>query len=171
MVKRESKTKQLCICGLQFGGIIGLVERYWEAEPGLVCMRYCAIGHVRISSYGDQTPQYIIYNGLHKMEEPYCGIAGSSKGKKKICIHVTAKCVNCGGNHTANFLQCISRHKADLEAKKRQKEISQKEKEKFPLEDTSKTEDRRMEKTPEFERERREESPLAGTNIELESQD
>lgn len=148
-----------------------VVERYWEAGPGSVCMTCCGIGHERMGSCGDRAPQCIICSGPHKMEEHYCGVAGCVKGKGKICAHVTAKCANCGGNHTANSPRCVSRHKADLEARKCKKEISQKEKEKIPVEDASQEDDTRTEESLELESERREESPVTDTEMELESSD
>ena len=90
-------------------------------------MTCCGIRHERMGNCGDQVPQCIVYNGLHKMEEQYSGIAGCNREKEKICAHVTAKCANCGGNHTANSSRCVSRHKANLEARKRKKDISHRE--------------------------------------------
>ena len=170
-VKEEGEAKQLCASGLRFGGIVRVVERYWEAGPGSVCMTCCGIGHERMGSCGNRVPQCIICSGPHKMEEHCCGVADCIKGKGKTYAHVTAKCANCGGNHTANSPRCVSRHKADLEARKRKKEISQKGKEKIPVNDTSEAENASTEKTPEPEREGREESLLADTEMELESEE
>ena len=65
----------------------------------------------------------------------------------------------------------MSRHKADLEARKRKKEISQKGKEKVPVESTCEAENTRTEESPEPEKECREESPPTDTEMELESTD
>ena len=46
-VKGETEAKQLCASGLRFGGIVRVVERYWEAGPGSVCM---TCGHERLGS-------------------------------------------------------------------------------------------------------------------------
>lgn len=59
-------------------------------------------------------------------------MVGCTKGNGKICVHVTVVCENCGGNHTANSPRCASRHKANVEARKKKKlrQSSEKEKEK-----------------------------------------
>ena len=170
-VKRESEAKQLCAFRLRFGGIVRVVERYWEARPGSACMTYCGIRHEQMGSCGDRAPQCMICSGLHKMKEHCCGVAGCIKRKGKICAHVTAKCANCGGNHTANSLQYVSRYKADLEVRKRKKKMSQRRKEKIPAEDANEAENTGTEKTPEPEREGREETSLTDTNMELENGD
>ena len=162
-VKEEFEAKQLCASRLRFGGIVRVVERYWEAGPSSVCMTCYGIGHERMGSCGNRAPQCIICSGPHKMEEHCYGVIGFRKGKGKICAHMTAKCANCGGNHTANSPRCTSRHKADLEARQRNKEIGKKGKEKIPVEDTSEAENIRTEETPEPERESRGESESADT--------
>ncbi len=129
-VKGEAEAKKLCASGLQFGGAVKVVERYWDVGPGLVCMTCCGIGHQRMEICGSQPQKCIIYVGPHKMEDHQCRIARCQKGKGKICIHVTPKCVNCIGAHTANSPRCTLRHKAEINARKekKNKEI-QKEKE------------------------------------------
>ena len=101
-VKGESEAKHLCASGLRFGGMIRIVERYWEAGPGSVCMICCGIGHEKMGSCGNRPPQCIICSSPHKVEEHYCSVAGCNKGKRKICAHVTVQCANCGGGHFAN---------------------------------------------------------------------
>ena len=117
-VKGEAEAKQLCASGLRFEGVLRVVERYWEAGPSSVCMTCCGIGHERMGSCGDRPPKCVICAGPHKVEDHCCGVAGCNKGKGKICIYVTAKCANCGGIHTANSPRCVSRHKADIKARK-----------------------------------------------------
>lgn len=35
-----------------------------------------------------------------------------------MCVHVTTRCANCHGNHQANSIQCPSRQKAEMQARK-----------------------------------------------------
>ena len=165
-VKGESKANHLCASGFQFGGIVRVVERYWEAGPGSVCMICCGIGHEQMGSCGNRPPQCIICSGSHKVEEHRCGVAGCNKGKGKICAHVTAKCANRRGNHTANFPQCTSRHKADMQARQEKKLMGKRGKEKIQVEDASEAGIIRTEESPEPEE--REESPPVDTEMELE---
>ena len=44
-VKGETEAKKLCASGLCFGGLIRVVEKFWEAGPSSVCMTCCGIGH------------------------------------------------------------------------------------------------------------------------------
>lgn len=67
------------------------------------------IGHERIKVCGNRPAKCVIGLGEHKVEEHLCGVIGCTKGKGKICPHVTVKCANCGGSHMANSSRCISR--------------------------------------------------------------
>lgn len=111
-MKRDAEAKKLCASGLKFGRVCQVVERYSEAEPSSVCMRYCGIGNERIRSYGDSPSKCVICAGPHKVEDHCCEVV-RCPGKKKICVHVAAKCTNCGGAHTANSVRCTSKHKTD----------------------------------------------------------
>lgn len=53
-VKGETEAKQLCASGLRFGGVVRVVEKYWEAGPSSVCMTCCGIGHERMESCGNR---------------------------------------------------------------------------------------------------------------------
>lgn len=75
----------------------------------------------------------IICSRSHRMEEYYCDVVNCIKEKEKIRAHVTINCANCRKNDIANFPQYIPRHKADLEARKYKKRISQEEKKNFRL--------------------------------------
>ena len=52
-IKGEAETKNLCVSGLRFGGVVRMVKRYWKARPSSVCMRCCGIRHERMGSCGD----------------------------------------------------------------------------------------------------------------------
>lgn len=70
--------------------------------------------------------------------------------KRKICAHVTAKCANCERNLTANSLQYISKHKTDIEARKKKKSGPKKKKKKTQVENTYKAENKETKKSIEF---------------------
>ena len=117
-VSGENEGKRLCASGLRFGGIVKVVEKYWESGPSSVCLTCCGIGHERMGKCGDQPPKCIICAGPHKVEDHRCGVNGCSKGIGKMCAHVLALCANCGGNHPANSTHCTLRHKAEVNARK-----------------------------------------------------
>ena len=156
-VKGDAEAKKLCASGLRFGGVVRVVERYWEAGPSSVCMICCGIGHHRMGSCGDRPEKCLICAGPHKVENHQCGVAGCNKGKGKICAHITPKCANCGGTHVANSPRCASRHQADIKARK-EKKMKEKEKEKMQAENISNA----------AEEEGRELSPQLDTEMEME---
>lgn len=125
-----------------------MVERYWEAGPSSVCITCCGIGHERMGSCGNRPPQCIICTGPHKVDEHRCGVTGCNKGRGRICVHVTVKCANCGGNHTADSPRCTSRHKADIEARKEKKTRGKGGKEKVRTENASEGGNDRTEESP-----------------------
>ena len=136
-----------------------MVEKYWDAGPGLVCMTCCGIGHQRMGSCGGRPQKCIICAGPHKIEDHQCGVAGCQKGKRKICVHVTSKYANCIGAHAANSSQCISRHMAEISARK-EKKAKEIQKKKVLAGNTSN-------KVGEKEREA---SPQLDTDMELEGE-
>ena len=101
-VSSKSEAKKLCASGLRFGGVIKVVEKYWESGPSSVCMTCSGIGHERMGKCGDQVPKCVICAGPHKIGDHQCGVTGCNKGRGKICAHVVVKCANCGGGHPAN---------------------------------------------------------------------
>ncbi len=129
-VKGETEAKKLCASGLRFGGLVKVVEKFWEAGLSSVCMTCCGIGHERMGDCGNRPAKCAIYTGAYKVEEHQCGVVGCTKGRGKICPRITVKCANCGGNHMANSLRCNSRHKAGVKANKEKKLRKQSEKEK-----------------------------------------
>lgn len=90
-IKGKVEIKNLYISGLQFGGVVKRVERYWEARPNLMCMKCFGIGYKHIESYRDWPSKYVICIGLYKVEDYCCSVVGYNKKKRKICIYITAK--------------------------------------------------------------------------------
>ena len=114
-VGNSAEASTLCAKGLRFGGALKVVEKYWEAGPGSVCMSCAGIGHNRLGECGDRGLQCVICAGDHKAEDHVCGVTGCNVRKGKICAHVTPKCANCGGNHQATAFKCPAWLKAQSE--------------------------------------------------------
>ena len=110
------EASKLCSKGLRFGGALKVVEKYWEAGPGSVCMSCAGVGHDRMGECGDRAIQCVICAGAHKVENHKCGVTGCTTKVGKICTHVTPKCANCGGNHQATAFRCPARLKAQAES-------------------------------------------------------
>lgn len=50
-VSGEKKVKKLYVLRPQFGGIVKIVEKYWESTLSLVYMTYCRIDYERMGKY------------------------------------------------------------------------------------------------------------------------
>ena len=48
------------------------------------------------------------------MDKHYCGVTDYTKGRGKICTHITIKCASYESNYLANLLYYISKYKADV---------------------------------------------------------
>ncbi len=115
-VGNSAEASTLCAKGLRFGGAPKVVEKYWEAGPGSVCMSCAGIGHDRLGECGNRGLQCVICAGDHKTENHLCGVTGCNVKKGKICTHVTPKCANCGGHHQATAFKCPARLRAQMQA-------------------------------------------------------
>ena len=118
-VSSESEAKKLCASGLRFGGIVKVVEKYWESGPSSVCRTCCGIGHERMGNCGNRLPKCVICAGPHKVEDHQCGVSGCHKKPGKSCVHVKVQCANCGGSHPADSNRCNLRHKAEIDARRK----------------------------------------------------
>lgn len=63
-VSGETEAKRRYALGLLFGGIVKIVEKYWESRLNSVCMTYCRIGHERMGKCRDRPPRCIICAGF-----------------------------------------------------------------------------------------------------------
>lgn len=79
-VSGESEAKKVCASGLRFGGVVKIVEKYWDSGPSSVCMTCCGIGHERMGKCGDRVPKCLICAGPNMMEDHRC-----RKGAGKVC--------------------------------------------------------------------------------------
>ena len=82
-VSGESEVKKLFASGLRFGGVVKVVEKYWESGPSSVCMTYYGIGHEQMRKCGDRVPKCVICAGPHKIKDHRCGVTGCNKGQAK----------------------------------------------------------------------------------------
>ena len=64
-VSNKNVAKQLMASGLQFGGVVTKVEKFWNAGFGSVCIKCYEIGHERLGSCGDRLKRCVIYAGKH----------------------------------------------------------------------------------------------------------
>ena len=138
------------------------------------------MGHKQMGSCEDRPPKCIICTGPHKVEKHCCGVAGCIKRRGEICVHVTAKCANCGRSHTANSLRSVSRHKADIKARQEKKTREKRGKEKVQASNASdeagegrreeRREERGEERGEEREEEWRKESLQPETEMDLEDE-
>lgn len=68
--------------------MLKIVEKYWEAESGSVCLIYCNINHDHPESYGQKPAKCTLYIRLYKLKEHKCKISSYKVGSEKICIYI-----------------------------------------------------------------------------------
>ena len=124
-VKGEVEAKKLCTSGLQFDGLVKVVEKFLEVGPSSVCMTCCGICHKRMGSCGNRPVQYTICSRVHKVEDHQCGVVKCTKSKGKVCPHIKMKCANFDGSHMASSIRYISRPKASIKANKKKAETTE----------------------------------------------
>ncbi len=129
IVGTSEEATKLCSKGLRFGDALKIVEKYWKAGPGSVCLSCAGIGHDRLRECADRGIQCVICTGAYKAEDHKCGVTGCTVKMGKIYTHVTPKCTNCGGKHQATAFRCPARAKAQAEAwKEKSKRLQTKNK-------------------------------------------
>ena len=74
-----------------------------------------------MGSCGSRPQKCIICASPNKIEDHPCGLAECQKRKRKICVHVTPNYANCIEANAAISPHCISRHKAEITARKKKK--------------------------------------------------
>lgn len=82
-VSNKREAKQLFAKGLRFGGAVKMIEKFWEAGPGSVCMRCCGTGHERLGSCGDRPIQCVMCAGKHQVSDHQCDVNECNKGRGK----------------------------------------------------------------------------------------
>lgn len=74
---------------LRFGGALKVVEKYWEAGSGSICLICYDIGNNCPENYGDRPAKCSLYAKLHKLEEHKCGMRGYRARWDKICAGIS----------------------------------------------------------------------------------
>lgn len=108
-VANNSDAIYLCAKRQRFRGALKLVERYWEAGEGSVCLICYGISHEWLGRCGERLSQYTICVGPYSIEEHRCGVNGCEVGFGKIFSHVTALCINYRGGHQITSAKCSTR--------------------------------------------------------------
>ena len=141
----------LCASGLRFGGVVRVVEKYWEAGPGSVYMTCCDIEYQQMGSCGNRPEKCVICAGSHKVEDHQCGVIGCKKKKSKICIYVIPKCANLMRAHAANSSRCVSRYKVEIDVKKRKRAQKIENEKESPSSICNKVDDEEKEASPQLD--------------------
>jgi hypothetical protein len=96
----------MLINGLRFGGRRFSTEHFWQLGADSVCPRCCGIGHASYRACGDRPPCCYICAGNHEGREHACKVTTCQAKTGTACIHLPAKCGNCGGDHPATARLC-----------------------------------------------------------------
>ena len=73
-VKGETEAKKLCASGLRFGGLVRVVEKFWEVGPSSVCMTCCGIGQERMGGCGSRPANVLFVPGYTKLRTIDVGV-------------------------------------------------------------------------------------------------
>lgn len=87
------------IKGLRFRGVLKIVEKYWEAELGSICLIYYSISHNHSRSCGQKLAKCTLCAGPHKLKEYKYRGSDYKIGPRKIYTHIKVICVNYQGNY------------------------------------------------------------------------
>lgn len=111
-----------------------IVEKYWEVEPGLVCLSYISIGHNCWGKCKNQIVWCVIYIGAYKVEDHRYKVTSYTMKMSKICTHVTSNCANYEVKHQATIFKYSARLKAQAEIwKKKSRKLLAKNKKITPF--------------------------------------
>lgn len=70
---------------LRFEEVLKVVEKYWEAGPGSICVSCVGVGHNCLAKYRNRAIQYVTYTRFHKIENYRCGVKSYMVKIYKIC--------------------------------------------------------------------------------------
>lgn len=88
IVSNDNKAKKLCTNNLCFGGVVKVVEKYWEVGLGLVCMRYCGIGYERLGNCSDRPEECLLCARPHQASKDQYSVNRYSKNPGKLCTYI-----------------------------------------------------------------------------------
>jgi hypothetical protein len=121
------EARDLRVNGIRFGGSRYQTEHYWELGPDTICPRCCGIGHRSFKACGDRVPKCYICAGPHEGADHTCTVTTCTVKAGKECLHMPAKCGNCGKNHPATWAGCPERRSARSKSAKPQEAVEDQE--------------------------------------------
>lgn len=116
MVENSVEAFILCAKGWKFERAQKVIEKYWEAGLSSICINFVGIDHTRLGKCENGNLQYVICAGDYKTQNHLNRVIGCYVEKGKICIHITAKCANCGWHYQAIAFKYLARLKTQMQA-------------------------------------------------------
>lgn len=115
-VENSGEVFILCTKRLRFARAPKVVEKYWEARQGLVCISYTRIGYDCLGRYGNRGLYCVICIRDNKIKNHLYGVIGYNVQKRKISIYVMPKYANCGEHYQAIVFQYLARLRTQIQA-------------------------------------------------------
>jgi hypothetical protein len=106
------EARNLRVNGIRFGGSRFRTEHYWELGLDTICPKCCGIGHRSFRACGDRPPKCYICAGPHEGADHTCTVTTCTAKAGRECVHMPAKCGNCGKAHPATWTGCSKRRSA-----------------------------------------------------------
>lgn len=97
--------------------MLKIIENYWEAKLRSVYPICCSIGYDCPKNWVSRFTKCILCIGPYKFEQYKCMVCDCQVGSKKICVHITAMCVNYNKNHQTILIKSLVKHKAQKDTK------------------------------------------------------
>ena len=116
-VRNKLEADRLIIKGLHFGEYNHTVNRYWDIRPEEICLKCGDYGHTKYKGCTKPARCYICA-GAHEANEHKCPVTTCQAIMRKLCVHLSIKCIHCAESHLITFSYCPKRRTAIKAAKK-----------------------------------------------------
>ena len=113
----ETVFTRLCRSGIRLPRGRREVDAFEEERPNALCLRCGEWGHVTPHCDEAEKPRCVICAKEHATRDHRCSVEGCRVGRGRMCLHVTAKCANCGGPHGARADACAAKRIAQHAAR------------------------------------------------------
>lgn len=103
--------------GVRICGRIHETVEFVELGPDTQCQACSGWGHLESNCAFPGNPRCSLCAGGHRTENHACSVTGCQAKKGATCAHLTTKCPNCRGPHTALYRGCTEKMEAMRKAR------------------------------------------------------
>lgn len=111
-VKGEGFVEKMIRDGVRVCGRWMRVTQYVQVGPGALCTACSAWGHIEERCAFLSMARCVWCSGLHRTKFQKCDVAGCTRPQGTPCQHMTFRCPNCKGPHSAISKECPAKRSA-----------------------------------------------------------